>query len=205
MRTYLKLNIFSILACITIILAIENNSKAEVFIELSETYRAKIRNTYYDNYQLKRVFDDTTHKPKHHHQNPHHFMLMASVGTTDYMPDFYTVGLGYQYRLPFFNRLISPGIMGMLMFYPDYSHFMVMGTINFHPYKEWFIQTEYGMTHLKNQEGTHEMAPMFGVGLGHHFMLGNIAIAPIIIAEYSRLQYPAYSIGICLSYHKEGH
>ena len=94
----------------------------------------------------------------HFHVSNHHLMLMAGFGTPDATPDFSSLGVGYEYRLPFWDRKFGIGCMAMFMKYENYSHFMPLGTGTLHPYKNWFLQGEIGMAHDKSSEGVHKMA-----------------------------------------------
>lgn len=137
--------------------------------------------------------------------NNHHVMFMAGIGTPDATPNFVSSGIGYEYRLPLADRKFGIGGMLMYMNYADYSHLMFSGTGTLHPYKDWFLQTEIGMAHDKNTEGKHKMATLIGIGAGYHFNIGRIAIAPMLSAEYSRIQTPTYSLMICISRHNKCH
>jgi len=117
-----------------------------------------------------------SHKEDHHH--PHHVAIAAGgayIGGSNY----FSLGLDYEYRLPFLNRLFGILVLGELTLADPHNLGIVAGGIVIHPFYDFKLLATVG-TEIEGSA----TAFLFRAGAGYDIHIGDrFAISPTVYMD----------------------
>ncbi|HEU4383978.1 MAG TPA: hypothetical protein VFR85_10830 [Anaeromyxobacteraceae bacterium] len=127
-------------------------------------------------------------------------MVMAAQGVTDGGAATSSVGLGYEYRLPFYGDLFGVGAMAELMLAPAVHH-MLMASVSVHPLQELSLQVAAGAGHLHRDttaagSSRNSSQAVVRASASYAFHVGTLMLAPNVNVDVATNPRLAVSAGL---------